>query len=92
MVDFQNLSTRPMGKLYAAEGYFCEHCGAWEAVSYTNPSLRDGERKLSRYRPGQRQFQFLFSKLYRKQCGVNERGEAYGKVEHPHMVVTGPLG
>ena len=74
LVDLEKLELWPMDKLFSAEGFICEKCGTREAVRYVTPSLREAETKLTRYRPGQAQFKFLFAKLFRKALGVNERG------------------
>ena len=74
LVDMENLSVWPLDKLFSAEGFTCEFCGTREAVRYVTPSLREAEDKLTRYRPGQAQYKFLFAKLLRKAKGVNERG------------------
>lgn len=73
MIDVQNLSEWPMDRLICAQGFTCEKCEARVAVSYTSVSLRDAEKKLSRYRPDQTQFRFLFAKLLRKVSGMNEK-------------------
>lgn len=92
MVDLDHLLERTVDKLITAEGFVCESCGMWEAISYRTLSLQEMERKLSRYRPEQQQFQFLFAKLVRKQIGLNERGENNGALQHPHMAGIGPVG
>lgn len=74
LVNLERLCVWPMDKLFTAEGFVCESCGTREAVRYVTPSLREAEDKLTRYRPGQAQFQFQFAKLLRKAKGVNERG------------------
>src|SRR5574342_283659 len=74
LVDLESLSEWPLNKLFTAEGFVCENCGTREAVRYVTPSLLEAETRLTRYRPGQAQFQFLFGKLLRKAVGVNERG------------------
>lgn len=73
MIDLQSLSEWPVDRLITAQGFTCENCGAREAVSYTSVSLQEAERKLSRYRPDQGQFRFLFAKLLRKVSGMNEK-------------------
>lgn len=73
MIDLQNLAEWTVDRLITAQGFVCENCQAWEAVSYTSTSLQEAERKLSRYRPDQGQFKFLFAKLLRKASGMVER-------------------
>lgn len=87
MVDLAHLSERTVDKLTTAQGFTCEECGMWEAISYRTLSLLEMERKLSRYRPGQAQFNLLFKKLVRKQTGLNERGETNGEKQLPHMAI-----
>ena len=69
----QSLSEWPVDRLVSAQGFTCEKCQTREAVSHTSVSLREAEKKLSRYRPGQLQFRYLFAKLLRKTSGINER-------------------
>lgn len=85
MIDLENLSEWPVDRLTRAQGFPCENCGAKEAVSHRTASLEEAERKLSRYRPGQEKFNFLFAKLVRKQSGLNERGERHGALQHSDM-------
>lgn len=73
MIDLQNLDEWPVDKLITAQGFICENCKAREAVSYTSVSLQEAEKKLSRYRPDQAQFKFLFAKLLRKTSGMMEK-------------------
>jgi len=88
-IDLEGLTERPLDKLLTAQGYECRNCGMWEAISYTTPSMREAERKLTRYAPGHHKFAFLLAKLVTKQTGVNKRGEAYGKSEYPNVAVPG---
>jgi len=92
MVDLEHLQERTVNRVMTAEGFTCENCGMWEAISYRTTSLLEMERRLSRYRPGQAQFEFLLKKLVRKQTGLNQRGEINGEIKLPHMAGTGPLG
>lgn len=87
MVDLAHLSERTVDRVTNAEGFTCENCGMWEAISYRTLSLVEMERKLSRYRPGQSQFAHLFRKLVRKQTGLNERGEENGAFRRSHMAI-----
>lgn len=73
MIDMENLTELTVNKLVDAQGFFCENCGSWEAVSYTSMSLKEAEKKLKRYTPEHRQFRFLFNKLARKVSGMVER-------------------
>lgn len=73
MLDMQNLSEWPVDRLVTAQGFTCEKCGTREAVSYTSLSLREAEKKLSRYRPDQAQFRYLFAKLVRKASGMRKK-------------------
>lgn len=73
MIDLEHLSEWPVDKLITAQGFICENCKEREAVSCTSVSLREAENKLSRYRPDQAQFRFLFAKLVRKASGMAER-------------------
>jgi hypothetical protein len=91
MIDLQNLSEWPVDKLITAQGFSCEHCGAKEAVSHTTASLLEAERKLTRYQPGQKQFEFHFRKLLRKAQGVNARGEIHGALQHSYMAEPGSM-
>lgn len=69
----QDLSEWPVDRLITAQGFVCEKCEAREVVSYTSVSLQEAEKKLSRYRPDQGQFRYLFAKLLRKVSGMNEK-------------------
>lgn len=89
-VDLESLDKWPLDRLMSAMGYVCKHCGMREAISYTTPSMRAAERKLTRYAPGHRKFQFVLASLIRKQSGVNARGESlYGSSRHPNVAVPG---
>lgn len=88
-IDLEGLTEWPLDKLITAQGYECEHCGMREAISYTTPSMRAAERKLERYAPNHRKFPFILGKLLTKQIGINARGEAYGKSEHPNVAIPG---
>lgn len=84
-VDMDDLTEWPLDRLITAQGYKCSQCEVLEAISYTSRSMQDAERKLSRYAPAHPKFRLLVDKLVRKQRGLNERGEAYGKSNHPDM-------
>lgn len=86
-VDLERLSEWPVDGLMNAMGYVCESCGMREAISYTTTSLKEAERKLSRYQPGHSKYEYLFRKLVRKQDGLNARGELHGTSEHPNLAV-----
>jgi hypothetical protein len=86
-IDLLDLFEWPMDKLTTAMGFICTDCGMREAISFSTPSLRDAERRLTSYEPTHRKFPWLFGRLVRKQSGVNERGEAYGESKHPNMAV-----
>lgn len=73
MIDMQNLAEWTVDRLITAQGFTCQQCSAREAVSYTSVSLQEAEKRLSRYRPEQGQFKFLFAKLLRKASGMVER-------------------
>lgn len=73
MIGMENLSEWPMDKLITAQGFTCESCGTREAVSYTSTSLREAEKKLSRYTPQHEQFRYLFARLLRKASGIIEK-------------------
>lgn len=73
MIDMQSLSEWPVDRLLTAQGFICEKCQTREAVSYTSVSLKEAEKKLSRYRPDQAQFRYLFAKLLRKLSGMVEK-------------------
>ena len=92
MIDLEHLSEWPVDKVITAQGFVCEVCGSVEAISHRTASLAEAERKLSRYRPEQRQFQFQFVKLVRKLEGLNQRGENNGSQQHPHMAIPRSLG
>lgn len=47
MLDYENLESRPLPKLWEVEGYVCERCQQWKPVFYTNARLNDKLRKLS---------------------------------------------
>lgn len=85
MIDLENLSEWPLDKVTTVQGFMCEVCGSVEAISHRTTSLAEAERKLSRYRPEQKQFQFLFVKLVHKAEGLNQRGENNGSKQYPHM-------
>lgn len=85
MIDLENLDEWPVDKVTKAQGFTCAGCGNVEAISHRTVSLVEAERKLSRYRPEQAQFQFLFVKLVRKAENLNRRGETYGSKQRPHM-------
>lgn len=89
MIDLEHLDEWPVDQVTKAQGFTCVVCGSVEAISYRTASLEAAERKLSRYRPGQTQFSFIFLKLVRKAMGLNERGEVYGSKQRPHMAVPG---
>lgn len=78
MVNLDNLTSRPLDKIYTSHGYICQNCGAWEAVYHTSPSLEDSLRNLQRYAPGHPKFEHLFLKAVRKAQGVQARGDQHG--------------
>ena len=86
-VDLECLDVWPIDRLVEAMGFTCTSCGMREAISYTTASLREAERTLMMYKPSHRKFPWLMAKLLKKQYGVNERGEAYGKSKHPNVAV-----
>lgn len=89
-IDLECLEKWPLDRLMSAMGYVCNNCGMREAISYTTPSMRAAERKLTRYAPGHKKFQFVLVSLIRKQSGVNARGELlYGSSRLPNVVVAG---
>lgn len=85
MVDLESLSEWPLDKIVTAQGYTCSNCGTREAISHRTLSLEEAERKLSRYRPGQDQFEHHFSKVLKKMQGLNQRGEHHGAFERKDM-------
>lgn len=87
MVDLENLSEWPLDKIITAQGFTCSICGTREAISHRTTSLEEAERKLSRYHPGQDQFQFQFRKILRKLQGLNERGVINGAFERKNMAI-----
>ncbi len=66
-------------------GFVCEKCRTREAVLYTNASMEEAMRNLTRYPPEHRKYQFLFAKLVRKMESVQKRGEAHGSKQHTNM-------
>ena len=88
MVDFSNLQKRPIDKIISQNGFVCQQCGMWEAISYTNASLEEAVRKLSQYPPGHRKFQYLFAKALRRVESVQQRGETHGAFRFQDMAST----
>lgn len=89
MIDLENLSEWPVDKLTTAQGFTCENCGMRDAISYRTASLEAAERKLTRYHPGQPQFDFLFRRLVRKAEGVNARGVNNGAFQRQNLAPSG---
>lgn len=85
MVDFANLSKRPIDGVLSQLGFVCEKCGTREAVLYTDASLEEALRKLTQYPPGHRKFHYLFAKAVRKVESVQRRGEAHGAFQGSHV-------
>lgn len=85
MIDVEHLAEWPISNVLTARGFTCDSCETREAVSYTNVSVREALRKLVQYRPGHRKFQFLFAKILRRMEGTQQRGEAHGALEDPHV-------
>lgn len=85
MVDMMGLSTWLVEGSLNQRGFVCSKCGTREAVLYTNASVDEAVRKLTRYPPGHRKFQFLFAKLVRKVEAVQDRGEVHGSIKRPDM-------
>lgn len=86
-IDLENLFEWPLDRLLTAQGFVCTRCGMREAISYTTPSLREAERKLTHYKPGTPKFAWYFGRLAKKQTGVNARGETYGTREHQNVAI-----
>lgn len=87
MVDFANLSKRPIDKIINQKGFICGKCGTWEAVLYTNASLDEALRKLAQCPPGRKR-QYLFAKAIRRGESVQRRGEAHGALQVPDVAPT----
>ncbi len=85
MIDLEHLDEWPVDKVTKAQGFRCSVCGNVEAIAHRTASLAEAERKLSRYRPEQDQFQFLFAKLVRKSENLNRRGETNGHIERNNI-------
>lgn len=93
MVDFECLSVWPIDTIRNARGYTCEKCGRREAISLTTSSLEEALRKLNRYSPGQRQFQYLLAKALKKAEALSERrGECNGSQQHQNLASSRSLG
>lgn len=87
-IDLERLTEWPLDRLLSAMGYVCTNCGMREAISYTTPSLREAERKLTRYAPSHSKYPYLIGRLVTKQRGVNLRGEQrHGASKHPNLAV-----
>lgn len=94
MVDLDALTEWPLDKVLTAQGYVCECCGRREALSFVTVSLREAVDRLTRWRPGQAQFEFHFAKLLKKAQGVNQRGfdRWHGTLERENLAESGPVG
>lgn len=85
MVDIDHLEARAVNEVLRQKGFVCEKCGAWEAVLYTNASLDEALRKLVRYPPGSRTFQYLFAKIMKRAKRIQDRGEVNGAFQLPNL-------
>lgn len=92
MVDLENLSEWPLDKIVTAQGFTCSKCESREAISHRTTSLIEAERKLSRYHPGQEQFQHHFWKILHKLEGLNARGVNNGAFKRQNLAFPGSMG
>lgn len=90
MVDLERLSKRPIDKIVTARGFVCGKCGSWEAISFTNSSLEEIMRKLTRYSPDQRQFRHLLLKAFKRAEALTLRGrECNGSSKRQNLAPPG---
>lgn len=77
LIDLLDLQSRAVDKIVTGRGFTCEKCGKWVEISYSSTSLKEAEKKLSRYMPEHEQYRFLLKKLIHKASGMAEKVRSY---------------
>ena len=91
MVDVEHLISWPLDRIVTARGFVCERCGDREAISYSNSSLEEALRQLTRVSAGDRYFGHYFGKALAKAEAINRR-MVNGSLKCKNMASSGPLG
>lgn len=73
LVDLFRLEEIPMDRITSMRGFTCAYCRDFQVISYSSLTVRDAEKKLSRYTPKHEQYQFMIQKLIRKLRGMREK-------------------
>jgi hypothetical protein len=90
MLDWNNIPSRPLGKLYFVEEFYCSTCQQREPVWFTTVQLLDGMRKLETMRPDHPSFWYHFVKTLKRAEEIQRRGEKeYGKIGRKNVVEFG---
>lgn len=89
MMDWDDLESRPLSKIYTIFGYKCQQCGIWKPCWFSTRLLDEEMRKLENTSPTNPSFKHRFVKAVRRAEEIQRRGqEINGSLEHSDMVVT----
>lgn len=87
MVDYENLESRPLPKLWSVAGFECEQCHLWKPLFYYNARLLTKLHKLCGTR--QKKFKHKFQEAFRSARAAQLVGqENYGSSIHSDMAST----
>jgi len=76
MVDWENLESRPLSKLYTVEGSICQGCGKWKPLFYLTPQLEENMRRLKNMQPSHPSFWYRFRKTAKRAEELQRRGRS----------------
>ena len=76
MIDYENLTSRPLGKLYTEYGYSCKACGNWKPCLISSRQLDEKLRKLTEMSPDHPSFPYHFAKAVKRAQEVNKRARS----------------
>lgn len=76
MVDFENLTRRPLGRLYTVYGYSCPYCNVWKQCFYSTRQLDENLGRLKKMRPTHPSFAYHLAKTLRRAQEINRRARS----------------
>ena len=74
MVDWENLESRPLSKLFIEYGYTCEGCHKWKPLYYSNLQLEESLHRLKYMSYKHPSYSHLLRKAYRRSIEIQKRG------------------